>query len=191
MARDARPRFPSTGLPRLAVVLGVGYVRSPVGLRLLTVAYACGDGEVGHEVVGRGAVPVLLVVGCVDDIAGADLDGVAAAGLYEPGSFGDVEGLAEGVGVPGAAGPGAEADCVDADARGLFALGDGVDPYVAGECLGRSFGGGLLGLDLHLLLLRVGVWRWDLGHGRTRTLGAWRRAWSGCCRAKRPTGVAP
>ena len=104
-------------LLRLAVVLGVGYVRSPVGLRLLTVAYAFGDGEVGHEVVGGGAMPVLLVGGCVDDVAGSDLDDVAAPGPSQPGAFGDVEGLAEGVGVPGAAGPGAEADQVDAGAK--------------------------------------------------------------------------
>ena len=59
-------------------------------------------------------MPVLLVGGCGDDVAGSDLDDVAAPGLSQPGAFGDVERLAEGVGMPGAAGPWAEADQVDA-----------------------------------------------------------------------------
>jgi large repetitive protein len=45
------------------VVFGVGDVGSPV-------RRAFGDRQVGEEVIGAGAVPVLLTVGCVDDVAG-------------------------------------------------------------------------------------------------------------------------
>jgi hypothetical protein len=43
---------PSLSWAPLTAALGVGQVRSPVG-------GALGDGEVGHEVIRRGAVPVL------------------------------------------------------------------------------------------------------------------------------------
>jgi hypothetical protein len=56
-------------------------------------------------VVGGGAVPVPLPRGRVDGLAGAELDDLAAAGLGQPGPVGDVEGLPEGVGVPGGAAP--------------------------------------------------------------------------------------
>ena len=70
----------------------------------------------GHEVAGRGAVPVPLVRRRVDDVAGADLSDAAAAGLHETPAFGDVEGLPEGVGVPRGASGGGEADRADPDA---------------------------------------------------------------------------
>ena len=42
-------------------------------------------------------------------------------------TFGDEQGLADGVGVPGGAGLGGEADGADPDPGGIFAEGDGVD----------------------------------------------------------------
>lgn len=45
----------------------------------------------------RGAVLVPLVRRRVDHIAGADLDNVPAAGLHEPSSLGDVQGLPDGM----------------------------------------------------------------------------------------------
>jgi hypothetical protein len=57
-----------------------------------------------HPWVCRRAVPVPLISGGVDDVAGADFfDLAAAAGLVQAFAFGDVEGLAGGVGVPGRA----------------------------------------------------------------------------------------
>ena len=58
----------------LAMVFGVGDVRSPV-------RGALGDGQVGHEVIGSGAVPVLFAVGREDDIAWAEFDDLLSAGL--------------------------------------------------------------------------------------------------------------
>jgi D-arabinose 1-dehydrogenase-like Zn-dependent alcohol dehydrogenase len=72
----------------LAAGLGVGDVLAPLGGTL-------GQGEVGHVVVWCGPVPVPLVGGRVDDVAGPDRDDRLAAGLNEPLAFGDVEGLAE------------------------------------------------------------------------------------------------
>src|SRR5215211_2627441 len=129
-------------------VLVVGDVVAPVGLGA-AVAGGFGDGQMGHVVVGGGAVPVPLVRGRGDDVSGADaLDG-AAAGLHQALAFGDVEGLADGVGVPGGAGRGGEPDGADPDAGGFLAAGDGVDEDVPGEPFGRAVGGRLLGLDGH------------------------------------------
>lgn len=63
--------------------------------------------------VGRGAVPVPLTWRGIDHVAGTDLDDFAAAGLDQPDALGDIKGLADGVGVPGGADAGAEADGVD------------------------------------------------------------------------------
>jgi len=57
-------------------------------------------------VVGRRTMPVLLIGGGVDNVAGADVDDGAASGLGPPGPLGDVEALAEGVRMPCAARPG-------------------------------------------------------------------------------------
>ena len=55
------------------------------------------DGDVGHEAVGGGAVPVLLAGFDVDDVAGADLlDG--RRGGRQADAVGDVQGLALGGG---------------------------------------------------------------------------------------------
>ena len=78
----------------------------PVDDVVLVVALV--DGEVDHEPVGCGAVPVLLVGLEEDAVAGADdLDGSAAA-LAQADAFGDEHGLAQRVAVPVGAGAGHE-----------------------------------------------------------------------------------
>ena len=90
-----------------ALVFVVGDVFTPGG-------GAVGDRQVGHEVVGGGAVPVPFVVGCVDAVAGADLDDRLAPGLVETFAFGDLERLAAAaVAVPRAAGARGEVDGSD------------------------------------------------------------------------------
>src|SRR4051812_8122953 len=138
-----------TQLLPLAVVFGVGDLLAPVRLRSLTLRHAFGHGEVRHDVVGCSAVPVPFVRGCEDDVPGPDADDVAPARLHKPRALGDVQGLAERVGVPGGACARREVNGADADARGFLALGDGVEPHIPGEPLCGTFGGRLLGLDLH------------------------------------------
>src|SRR4029453_10257050 len=133
-------------------VLVVGDVVAPVGLGAV-VAGGFGDGQVGHVVVGGGAVPVPGAGGRGDDVAGADVLDGGAAGLHEAPALGHIQGLAPGVGMPGGAGRGEEPDGADPHPRGLLAAGDGVDPDVAGEPFGRASGGRLLGLDGHGELL--------------------------------------
>jgi hypothetical protein len=101
-------------------------------------------------VLGRGAVPVLLVAGDAYDVAGADGDDRSAAGLHSALALGDVEGLADRVVVPGGVGAGREMHRADRERRTL-GLGDGVDVDVAGELLGRTFGGRVLRLDFHVV----------------------------------------
>ena len=91
------------------------------------------DGDVGHEPVGGGAVPVLLAGLDVDDVAGADLLDVAAAAGDVADAVGDVERLAAGVGVPGGAGAGGEPDVGAADGGLLVGVADAVDVDGAGE----------------------------------------------------------
>jgi len=62
-----------------------------------------GDGEVSHELVMGGSVPVLLAVRRPMDVAWADLDDVLAPGLHEADTVDHVEGLAPVVRVPGRA----------------------------------------------------------------------------------------
>ena len=113
-------------------VFGAGDVLAPFG-----VAFA--DGEVGHEMVGGGAVPVPFAAGGVDGVASSDGGDGFSPGLDAAFAFGDVHGLGDGVAVPG--GPGAGREMYEADAgRGVsMALGDAVDPDVTGEPVGRSF----------------------------------------------------
>jgi hypothetical protein len=85
------------------VVLVVGDVVAPVRVSL-------GDRQVGHVVIRGGAVPVFLAVGSVDDVARAELDRVLAADLDKAPAFGDMQGLAPVVAVPGRARAGGEAD---------------------------------------------------------------------------------
>src|SRR5215216_4871682 len=77
-------------------VLVVGDVLTPVGLGSL-VAGGFGDGQMGHEVVGCGAMPVPLVRRRGDQVTGADLLDGAAAGLHQPPAVGDIQGLPDGV----------------------------------------------------------------------------------------------
>src|SRR5207247_2852237 len=91
------------------------------------------DGQVGHEALRGGAVPVVLAGLEIDAVAGADdLDGTAAA-LAAADALGDVDRLAEGVGVPGGTGAGREMDHGRAGAPRRRWRGDGVDVDGAGE----------------------------------------------------------
>ena len=85
------------------LVFLVGDLFAPVGGRL--IAGVLGEGEVDHESVWGGAVPVLLVGLKEDAIAGADLFDRPAAALTAADAFGDEDRLAERVGVPGGSGP--------------------------------------------------------------------------------------
>src|SRR5262249_34071572 len=85
-----------------AAVLLVGDVLAPGRLRPV-VRGTLGDGQVGHEVVPGGAVPVPLVRRGQDDLARADLGGLAATGLDEPPALEHVEGLPDRVRMPGRA----------------------------------------------------------------------------------------
>src|SRR5712691_12046990 len=66
--------------------------------------------EVAHEVSGGSAVPVFLAWRGVDGVAGTHADDCAVAGLHEPDAVGNVQGLADGVGVPVGPGAGGEPD---------------------------------------------------------------------------------
>ena len=65
----------------LSVVFLIGDEDAPLGLRAMGLAEAFPHGDVGHEVVGGGAVPVPLAGRGVDGVARADLGDLAAAGL--------------------------------------------------------------------------------------------------------------
>ena len=69
------------------MVLGVGDVICPVRFGAFNSG-RFGDGQVSHEVVGCGAVPVPLLRRGVDDVSGPDLLDLAAAGLHETLAFG-------------------------------------------------------------------------------------------------------
>ncbi len=97
------------------VVLLVGDVLAPVGLGSPAAGDGFGDGQVGHEVAGCGAVPVPFAGRGADDGAGADCPGLAAGWLVEAVAIGDGEGLPGGVSAPCAAGRGGESDGADPD----------------------------------------------------------------------------
>ena len=106
---------------------------------MLGVAFV--DGEVDHEPVGCGAVPVLLVGLEEDAVAGADdLDGSAAA-LAQADALGDEDGLAQRVAVPVGAGAGHEVHQVRGHPGRRRGGGDGVDVDVAGEPVAGALGG--------------------------------------------------
>jgi hypothetical protein len=65
-----------------------------------------------------------------------DLDRAAAA-LAEPDTLGDIDRLAEGMGVPCGSGAGREVDAGGLQAGGLRCRGEGVDVDGAAEPLGR------------------------------------------------------
>ncbi|HTX80763.1 MAG TPA: hypothetical protein VME44_01185 [Streptosporangiaceae bacterium] len=73
---------------------------------------------------GAGAVPVLLAVGCEDDVAGIELGDLLSAGLDQAAAFGHVQGLPALAGMPG--GAGCEADRCDVELRGRQSAGDRV-----------------------------------------------------------------
>src|SRR2546426_564266 len=74
-------------------VLDVGEVFAPYGVAL-------GEGEVCHEVVGGGAVPVFFARGDADDVTGTDTNERPTARLYESVAFGDEQRLPERVVMP-------------------------------------------------------------------------------------------
>src|SRR5829696_10505518 len=88
----------------LSGVLLVGDVLAPgdraAGLVVLL------HGDVDHEAVRRGAVPVVLARLEEHAVAGADLLDRPAVALAEPEAFGDEDRLAVWMGVPGGAGAG-------------------------------------------------------------------------------------
>ena len=90
-------------------------------------------GQVGHEPVRGGAVPVLLAGFDVNDVARADLSDTAGAGGDESDAVGDVQRLAFGVVVPGGARAGGEADVGAADGRLLVGVADRVHEHGSGE----------------------------------------------------------
>lgn len=97
------------------VVLLVGDVLAPSWPRVVRRGDDFGDGQVGHEVVGCGALSVPFAGRGADDVAGADFLDLAAAWLVEAAAFGDVEGLTDGVTVPCGAGRRGESDGADTD----------------------------------------------------------------------------
>ena len=99
------------------------------------------DGDVDHEAVGSGAVPVLLVRLKEDAVTGSDDLDRSASALAQPDAFGDEDGLAEWVAVPVGSGTGHEVDQVRGDPGRGGGCGDGVDVDVAGEPVGRALGG--------------------------------------------------
>src|SRR4051794_17061771 len=122
---------------RSAVFL-VGDLLAPLGLRaVLALSQAVPHGEVGHEAVGGGAVPVPLPRRAPNRATGIDAHDVRAPRLRQADALGDMQRLAVGVPVPGGAGPGREVDGVDL-AAGLRAGGDDVEVNDAGEPLSRS-----------------------------------------------------
>ena len=68
---DLKSGYAVVRVLRPSTVLGVGDVVTPGGRTL-------GDGDVGHEVVVGGTMPVVLTVRGEVDVAGADLDDLLA-----------------------------------------------------------------------------------------------------------------
>src|SRR3954454_11309213 len=149
----AQPHFVSDNVRtsfrmRLSVAIGgpcavllVGDMAAPGhgGSRVVVLLH----GDVDHEAVGRGAVPVVLAGLEEDAVAGADdLDGTTLAPAQAD-AFGDEDRLAMRVGVPGGAGAGREVHAGSGEGGGTGGGGDGVDVDVAGEPVGRP----LLGVD--------------------------------------------
>ena len=100
----------------LLAVLVVGDVLAPG--RAVAVVVHLEHREVGHEAVGRGAVPVLLAGLEEDAVAGTDdLDRPAAA-LATADALGDEDRLAVGMGVPGGPGARREVNAARRQARG-------------------------------------------------------------------------
>jgi NADPH:quinone reductase-like Zn-dependent oxidoreductase len=134
------------GLAALPGIFAVGHVRSPMRAAL-------GDGQVGHEVPGAGTMPVLFPVRSEDDVTGIELDDLLAPGLDQAAALSDVQGLAAVVGMPGGTGTGGEVPGGHVELRRRQPAGDGIDPHLTGERLGRPLGGRRLARDLHPFVL--------------------------------------
>src|SRR5262249_39362346 len=109
------------------------------------------DGEMGHEVVWRGAVPMPLAGRRLDRVARPDLQPLPAASLDEPDAVEDVKRLPACVGMPAIPRSGREPHDADAHLRRRLAAHDDVIPDVAGEVLRRGLGRRLLGNSVHLV----------------------------------------
>src|SRR2546421_301208 len=98
------PPRPSTGTgPLLLLVGGLVFLLphrfEPRG-GVAAVGKAFEHGEVAHEGVAGGAMPVVLVGWADDRVAGTDAQDRAVSGTDESDAFGDVQGLADGVAGP-------------------------------------------------------------------------------------------
>ena len=120
---------------RSGAVLFVGDVVEPGDHLAPVVGFL--DGDVRHEPVGGGAMPVLLVRLDVDDVAGADLLNGAAATGDVPDPVGDVDRLALGGGLARSPGARGEADVGAADGGLVVRVADAA--IAAGPV---GFGGG-------------------------------------------------
>src|SRR3954447_14595843 len=141
--------------PRRCGLLLIGRLVVLVGERLEPGGGVCAvgevlqHGEVAHEGVGGGAVPVLLVGRADDGVAGADPDDGTVAGADQADALGDVQRLADGVAVPVGAGAGGEPDQADGHPRRLGAAVDRGQVDVAGEVPGRRLDGRVDALEFH------------------------------------------
>src|ERR1019366_4585066 len=90
-------------------------------------------GEVLHAVLGRGAVPVLLVRRNPDRVAGPDLADRTAPGLHMADAGDDVQSLPERMGMPERARARLEAHPAGAQQRGIGRLDDRILPHRSGE----------------------------------------------------------
>lgn len=109
------------------------------------------NGDMGHGRCESGAMPVLFAGGKPDHISGTDFFDRSAFALSPAVAGSDDQGLTERVGVP--CGPRArlEGDACTLNKRWIWCLEERIDPYRAGEPIGRSFGGRLrtVAFDLH------------------------------------------
>src|SRR5919202_3334366 len=149
MAGSCRGRFPfehrsSSGRRGVAssavdgwrgTVLLVGDVLAPGDGAALLVDFL--HRYVGHEAVRGGTVPVVLAGLEEHAVARTDHLDWSAAALAEADAFGDVDGLAVGVGVPRGPRARREVDTRGTEAGRFRGRGDGVDVDGAGEILAR------------------------------------------------------
>src|SRR3954454_11231469 len=145
----------------------------PAGVLLVGDVLAPGDrtaglvvllhGDVDHEAVRGGAVPVVLARLEEDAVAGADLLDRAALALTQADPLGDEDRLAVRVRVPRRPGARGEVHGGGGEGRRAGGRGDGVDVDVAAEPVGRS----LLGVDAAARDLHV-VFSWLTGEVRLR-----------------------
>src|ERR1700761_2316958 len=108
------------------------------------------DGDLGHEPLGSGTVPVILPGLEVDAVPRSHLLDRPTLALADTDPLGDEDRLADRVGVPCGAGARREVDDPAHDPRGRRWRGDDIDLHVPGEPRLRA--GGRLELvagDLH------------------------------------------